>query len=109
MKNLLMVGLVLGAAIAGVGLIAVWDDATTLDRTSAAFLHAEQIDDSEAVDGSVVEYENLTAEQQRVFERAIADDLNATEIPDDTNASVWYDGGAIRYQNRTYEVGVSET
>ncbi|MEA1930941.1 MAG: hypothetical protein U9O06_05265 [Euryarchaeota archaeon] len=109
MKDLLMVGLVLGAAIAGGGLIAVWDNATTPDRTAAAFLHAEQIDDSAAVDGSVIGYENLTADQQTVFERAIADDLNITEIPDDTNASVWYDGGAVSYQNRTYEVAVSET
>jgi len=109
MNDLLVVGLVLGAAIAGVGLIAVWDDATTTDRTSAAFLHAEQIDDSEAVDGSVVKYENLTAKQQRVFERAIADDLNSTEIPDDTNASMWYDGRAVRYQNKTYDTAVSET
>jgi len=107
MKRLLMLGLVFGAVIAGVGLFAVWDDVTTPDRTSAAFLHTEQIDDSEAVDGSVIEYEDLTANQQTVFERAIADDLNATEIPDDTNASVWYDG-AVRYQNRTYEVAVSE-
>jgi len=109
MKRLLVVGLVFGAVIAGVGLIAVWDDATTPDRTSAAFLHAEQIDDSEAVDGSVVEYENLTTDQQTVFERAIADDLNSTEVPDDTNASVWYSGGAVRYQNRTYDIDVSET
>ena len=109
MKRLLLIGLVFGAVIAGGGLIAVWNDATASDRTAAAFLHAEQIDDSEAVDGSVIAYENLTANQQTVFERAIADDLNITEIPDDTNASVWYDGGAVSYQNRTYEIAVSET
>lgn len=109
MKRLFLIGLVFCAVIVGVGMIFVWDNATTPNRTSAAFLHAEQIDDSEAVDGSVIEYENLTADQQAVFERAIAGDLNATEIPDDTNASVWYDGGAVRYQNRTYEVAVSET
>jgi hypothetical protein len=39
MKRLLMLGLVFGAVIAGVGLFAVWDDVTTPDRTSAAFLH----------------------------------------------------------------------
>ena len=104
-----MVGLLTGAIIAGVGLIAVWNDATTPDRTSTAFLHAEQIDDSEAVDGSIIEYEALTTEQQEVFERAIADERNSTEIPDDTNSSVWYDTSAVRYHNRTYEVGVSET
>jgi len=109
MKRLLLVGLVFGAIIAGVGLIAVWNDTTTPDRTSAAFLHANQIDDSETVDGSVVEYENLTAKQQRVFKRAIADDLNSTEIPDDTNAPMWYDGRAVRYQNKTYDTAVSET
>ena len=109
MKRFLLVGIVVGAVIAGGGLIAVWDDATTPDRTAAAFLHVERIDNSEAVDGSVIGYENLTADQQTVFERAIADDLNITEIPDDTNASVWYDGGAVRHQNKTYEVAVSET
>ena len=109
MKRFLLVGIVVGALIAGGGLIAVWDDATTPDRTAAAFLHVEQINDSAAVDEAVIGYENLTADQQRVFERAIADDLNITEIPDDTNASVWYGGGAVSYQNRTYEIAVSET
>jgi len=106
MKRLLLVGLVVAAAVAGGGLIAVWDD-TTPDRTSAAFLYVAQIDEPGDTDGAVIEYETLTAAQQTVFERAVADEF--TEIPDDTNSSVWYDSDAVRYQNGTYRLTVAET
>ncbi|MFO7832938.1 MAG: hypothetical protein R6V31_02500 [Halohasta sp.] len=110
MKRLLMVGVVLGVVGIVVGSLFFAGGGVNPDRPAedapGVLLHVDPVDNSEDVDGSVIEYNNLTANQQAVFERAVDDDF--TEIPDDTNASVWYDSGAVNYQNKTYHVFVSE-
>jgi hypothetical protein len=115
MKRLLIIGLVLGVVgIVMGGLFVVGDDVMSPDRPGqdapSAYLHVlEVVNNSEDVDGSVIEYANLTPEQQTVFEKAVTDDNQFAELPDDTNQGVWYDTSAVSYDNKTYRVAVSES
>jgi len=116
MKRLLIIGLVLGSVgIVGGGLFVVGDNPTNSDRleseektTNRALLHVELVNNSEDLNGSVIEYADLTTEQQAVFKQVVTDDDQQAAIPDDTYQSVWVDNTAVRYQNRTYRVLVSE-
>lgn len=68
----------------------------------SGFLHVKLVNNSEDMDGLVIEYADLTPEQQVFFEQAVSDDFYETAMPDDVDHSVWYDTSAVRYQNWTY-------
>jgi hypothetical protein len=59
-------------------------------------------------DGSVVAFEELSPEQQRVFEQALENDggYRTARIPSGVNDEVWVENRYVRYQNKTYAVGV---
>lgn len=114
MKRRLSIVLVLGVVGSIVGGLFIADDVANSEHPGEDLpeptLHTERIDESEGIDGHgpVVEYDNLTAEQQAIFERALEDDDNRTELPDGVDATMWYDSSAVTYQNKTYRVTVSE-
>jgi hypothetical protein len=113
MRPLLIIVLVLSAVGIAMGGLFI-ADVTSPDRPGqdapSAYLHVlEVVNNSEDVDGSVIEYANLTPEQQTVFEKAVTDDDQFAELPDDTNQGVWYDTSAVSYDNKTYRVAVSES
>lgn len=92
--------------IAAVGIVGA--SMSSNEDTPSASLHVELVNNSEDLDGTVIEYADLTPEQQAFFEQAVSDDDFGTAMPDGVDHSVWYDTTAVRYQNRTYRVFVSE-
>jgi hypothetical protein len=118
MNQSLKIGLLLGAiGIVAAGLFLAGADVTNSDQPDeeapGAYLHVELVNNSEVLDGPEIEYADLMPDQQAFFEQAVSDDRFGTPIPDDADAdadhSVWYDIDAVKYQNRTYRVFVSET
>lgn len=75
---------------------------------SGSTLHVSQPQTTYSGDGSIIAFEELTSEQQRVFKQALENDSGYTRIPSDVNSSVWVENRAIRYQNRTYTVAVGK-
>lgn len=73
---------------------------------SGASLHASPADEAPPADSdAVVAFDALTDDQQRVFERALAESY--AEIPSDVDEDVWVDNEYVRYGNETYAVAVA--
>lgn len=94
--------LVIVLAVIGVGVFTL----TTLGHGpgSSEELHVSQASDGE-IDGSVLAYEDMTDDQQRLFTAAVPEGRET--IPNDVDESVWIDDRWIRYQNETYSVAVA--
>ena len=76
--------------------------------SSGSTLHVSQPQTTYEGDGTVIAFEELTPEQQRVFERALENDSGYARIPSGVNSSVWVENRAIRHLNRTYTVAVGK-
>lgn len=98
---LIVVFLILSAAIAYSFLdFKIGDDA---QRS----LHVEQATEAE-IDGSIIEYANMTEDQQRVFRTAVTQ--GSSPIPSSVDYEIWIDNRGARFENQTYStaVGVSD-
>lgn len=97
---LVAVGALLVAVVAaGFLVFALGGDPAPSDQ-----LHVEQAD-ANAIDGPVIEYDDMTADQRAIFEAALSDGQET--IPAGVDGSVWIDNRGVRYRNRTYHVAVS--
>lgn len=99
------------AAIAGLVLLAVLLAFFLLPGTqwipsqsSGAYLEVERggMDAGE----DTIDYDELSSDQRDRFEQALNGDR--IEIPDDPDSSVWYEYAAVRYENDTYAILVTE-
>lgn len=97
---LVAIGALLVVVVAAAVLVVAPGD----DHAPREQLHVTQADASE-MDGSVIEYDDMTADQRAVFEGAVSDGRES--IPPAVDGSVWRTNRGVRYQNRTYHVAVA--
>jgi len=76
--------------------------------SSGSTLHVSQPQTTYTGNRSVIAFEELAPDQQRVFERALENDSGYADIPTDVNSSVWVENRAIQYRNQTYTVAVGK-
>lgn len=96
--------ILLGSVFVGVALLQDVDlDGHTNDRQ----LSVHPVEADQGWNGTVVEFDDLTPAQQRVFRQALNSESNSAAIPDGVNGEVWIENDAVRYQNQIYEVYVA--
>lgn len=73
---------------------------------SASYLDVSR-DNSDPPANQTIAFTNLTPDQQQVFEKALTDEDNMVQIPDNVDQSVWTRNRYVIYQNQTYHVAVA--
>lgn len=107
-RTIFLISVVIIGAILGGALFLHYVVFQPVTGSSGSTLHVSQPQTTYTGDGSVIAFEELTPEQQRVFERALENDSRYAQIPSGVNSSVWVENRAVRYQNRTYTVAVGK-
>ncbi|MFB6297919.1 MAG: hypothetical protein ABEH56_05305 [Salinirussus sp.] len=100
--------IVAGAVVVVVAGVSGWVAVMVLGSSAhggGSYLDVNRVE-SPGPANQTVAFSELSADQQRVFERALqAEDLVA--IPDDVDRNVWIQHRYVRYENDTYEVAVA--
>lgn len=71
-------------------------------------LTVEEVDSAQ-ISESVLEYSQMSPDQQDTFVSAVNSEDGDTWIPDEVNYEVWLDYEYVEYNDSLYEVAVSGT
>jgi hypothetical protein len=87
-------------ASTGIGVALLYDQ---LDGTSRALeVHSSEI--NETTTESIVQYENMSEDQQSVFRSAVNSENGLAPIPETVDYGIWDENEYVKYQNKIYRV-----
>ncbi len=75
----------------------------TYDRTGERYLDTDPAVDGPGA-GPTLSTADLTADQRRLFERAIAAEDGRVRLPPSVDATPWIDHGRVRHDDRIYRI-----